>query len=66
MTQPLDILAYIRDLLQVLILPIIEDGIIYDYPIYGVIRISSQDLVLQFFAVNLAQLELEATGRRSG
>lgn len=61
MTEPLDILADVRDLLQILILTIIEDGVIHYDAINGVVLIGSEDMLFEIFAVDFAQLEFEAT-----
>lgn len=61
MTEPLDILADVRDLLQILILTIIEDGVIQYDAINGVVLIGSEDMLFEIFAVDFAQLEFEAT-----
>ena len=59
MTEPLDILADIRDLLQILILAIVEDGIVHYDAIDGVVVVGGQDILFEIFAVDFSQLELE-------
>lgn len=64
-TEPLDILAGVRDLLQILILAVVEDGVIHYDTIHGVVVIGSKDMLFEIFAVGFAQLEFEAAGALS-
>ena len=54
MTEPLDIFAYICDLLQVLVLSVIENWIVDDDPIDIAIGICSEDSAFELFAVDFA------------
>ncbi len=61
-TEPLDILADVRDLLQILILTVVEDWVIHYDAINGVVLIGSENMLFKIFAVDFTQLEIEATG----
>jgi uncharacterized protein involved in tellurium resistance len=59
-TEALDILADIGNLLQVLILAVIEDGIVDYNTVDGIVMIGGQDVLFELFTVNFGELELEA------
>lgn len=61
MTQPFDVLGYIHDLLQVLVLTVVEDGIINDYAVDIVVGVGGQDGFFDFFFVDVAAGVLETT-----
>lgn len=61
MTEPLDILADVRDLLQILVLAVVEDGVVHDNAVNGVVVVGSQDMLFEIFAVDFAQSEFETT-----
>lgn len=60
-TEALDVLADIYNLLKVLVLTIVEDRIVDDNAVNAIIMIRSQYMTFEFFAVNLSQLEFNVT-----
>lgn len=61
MTQPFDVLGYVHNLLQVLVLAVVENGVINDYAVDGVVGVGGQDGFFDFFFVDVAAGVLEAT-----
>jgi len=62
MTESFDVFAYVHDLLQVLILPVSEDRVVDDDPVDFVVMVGREERVFNLLLVNLAEVEVEATG----
>lgn len=61
-SQALDVLAHIDDVLQVLVLAGAEDGVVDHDAVDAVVAIGLDDGILELLAVDLAKLVLEAAG----
>jgi hypothetical protein len=61
MRQALDILVDGHDLLEVLVLSVAEDGVVYDYAVDGRVVVRVDEGVFEGLAVDFAQVECEAT-----
>lgn len=59
--QALDILGDVHDLLQVLVLSVVEDGVVYYDAVDVVVGIGGQEGILNFITVNHAESVAEAT-----
>lgn len=57
MTQAFDVLGYIDNLLQVLVLPVVKDRIVNNDAINRVVPIRSNDAVLYLLSINFSKLE---------
>lgn len=62
MTQPLDIFADVRYLLQILILTAVEDGVVDYNTVDSIVIVGGQDMLFKVFAIHFAELKIEATG----
>ena len=61
MAEALDVFADVGDLLQVLVLPVVEDGVVNDDAVDGVVSVGGQDGAFELFPVEFAQGELAST-----
>ena len=59
--EALDIFTDISNLLQVLVLAVVENWVVDDDAVDGVVGVGGQDGAFEFFAVNFAQGELAST-----
>ena len=61
MAEALDVFTDVGDLLQVLVLAVVEDGVVDDNAVDGVIGVGSQDGAFELFPVEFAQRKLAST-----
>ncbi len=59
MTEAFDILTNVGDLLQVLILTVVEDRIVDDYAVNGIVDVGSKDVLFKVLTVNFSQFEIK-------
>ena len=52
---------HVHDLLQVLVLPVVEDRVVDDYPVHGGVGVRGQNGVFDVIAADLAEGVIEAT-----
>ena len=63
-TEALHILADIRDLLQILVLPVVENWIIDNDAVDSVILVGGYEVLLELFTIYFPKLESEATAEK--
>lgn len=61
MAEALDVLGHVHDLLQVLVLPIVENGVVYDNPVDVIVSVRGEDRLFDLFFGNFAQCVAKPT-----
>ena len=56
MVQALDVLVDVQDLLDVLVLPVAVDGVVYDNAVDGVIFVGCDQLIFQLVAIDFSEV----------
>jgi hypothetical protein len=65
MAQALDILGYVDNLLEVLVLAVVEDGVVYDDTVNVRVDVGGEDGFFEVIAVDFTERVTESTVRRS-
>ena len=62
-TEALYVLAHIHDLLEILILPVTEDGVVHYDAVHFVVVVGFDECIFKIFSIYFSKLEAESTAR---